>query len=294
MKNFNYKIDTSFPKVNLLIGTRHLGLLYFDGKTIKRLFRKHRAYGITKGKDRWCACVRDMDSRLGTIISFDIINDNFANTKDEISDVPKDIHQIDFVGRSLILTDVVGGILIEYKKFNSFPKIKLKIEHKIGEKLEHFNSIYGRGGRLLVLSHNQYSKTGNTSKIVILKDYRIINVIKTNARCAHNIYQDKNCIIILDSLRERVMANNKTIKKNMGFVRGMSISDDFIFIGSSKVAENDRDRNSTGFIISFDRKFKEIGRISIPKTQIYEIRRVDKLDYCLSNNAKFNHGLKLK
>jgi len=289
MTKFTYTKTKNFPNIKFLVGSRHSGLLYFDGEDFKRIYPRYRVYGITKGRHGWCAYVKDPGSKTGTIVSFNIEDDNFCNFKNIICPAPKDIHQIDFIGKSLILTDVRSGSLIEYKNFLKFTRPPLKIVHKIGTPMKHFNSIYFYNNQILVLAHNQYAKTEQKSKVIYLnKSFDKVKRYKSNAKCGHNIYQDKSCIIVCDSLGGNVLYNNKPILKNMGFVRGLSISDDYILIGSSKQSDDDKNRISLGHIHVFNRKFKKIGRISIPKTQIYEIRRVDSIDYCMSNGSSKN------
>lgn len=284
--NLKFKTEGKIPPIKFLVGSRHAGLLYFNGSSMKRYYPKYRVYGITKRKDKWYACVKDPLNKYGCVLQFSINNNLLSSFKDVINKVPRDIHQMDFIGQDLMLMSAEHGSVIKYINFPQKNKFDI---YKIGDAMDHYNSIYCYGGKIFLLAHRQYVKTGKNS-IIVHADmcFRKHGSIAVDGKCCHNVYKDKKNIIVCDSLGGRVLVNNKPKLKNMGFVRGLSISDDYILIGSSKRATNNLDREGLGSINIFNRKFKRIGRIFVPKTQIYEIRRVDKVDYCLSNNSKKN------
>lgn len=284
MSKMDFEYNGELPNIEFLVGTRHAGLLYYKNGVIAQYFKKKRVYGITRKGNAWFAFIRDRDIDHGSIISFKLINGEVSKIETIINNVHRGIHQIDFINNSLVITSPEEGVVIEYK---SFPDNITPNRHILGTPKEHFNSLYAYGDKILFLAHNQSLKTKAKSKILVTnKKFKKINVLQTIGECCHNIYRDKSNIITCDSINGRVIINNKPALENMGFVRGLSIADDYVIIGSSSRADDGKNRRGLGSVGVYTKDLKELSRIYINKTQVYEIRRVDKKDYCLSNNSK--------
>lgn len=284
-KDIYIETDGIIPDISFLIGTDGVGLLSFSGGECTQLFDSNGAYGITKRDDRWFVSYNI--GKNGYIGSFKLdgyIKDFKVEVKNNLS---RKVHQIDFIGDSLFVTDtLVGEILV----FDKIPDRGLgkgcRVTYPAGQSTTaHFNSIYKDDAYIYALAHNKSSSTGRNSELYLLDDkLNVVHILDTKCRNAHNIFIDENYSIICDSYGGHVYNYEDKVFESEYFTRGLSVSDDYIIVGGSTV---DFDRNTRrlqdGKIFIFDRSFNLIGEITIPGNSITEIRRTDAVELTLSN-----------
>jgi hypothetical protein len=71
-----------------------------------------------------------------------------------------------------------------------------------------------------------------------------------------------------------------------GYTRGLSVSADHVLVGSSRLHLDRRVREQgDGHVHIMATDFSVVGRVTVPATQIHEIRRVDAAELGMSNEA---------
>ena len=175
----------------------------------------------------------------------------------------------------------------EYVEESSFMILPRGLATKDDRNYCHLNSLYSDGKKLYVLAHNNSYKTGKKSEVFMYDmGYNKIGVLPTICSSAHNYCRYDDSEFICNSEDGTLLRDNEVaFRCDSGyFTRGLSISDDYITLGSSGISHiREARRHRDGYIYILDREFNKVAKIILPKTQIMDIRRVDKKEYTLSN-----------
>lgn len=290
-----YTISGHIPDISFLVSTAGSGLLLVTGNTVSKIIDASGFYGITKEAENWW--VFGYTNEKGFVISFNIDGKTGYNIQKRIEGLSYAVHQIDFVNDDLLLTDTYHNSFRVFRdiadKSLCRPDDALRILTPRGlvasrkdKNYCHINSIYCDSNKIYILAHNNTFKTGRKSEIFIYDlDYNKIDIWPTPYSSAHNFYRG-DMELICDSESGTLMKNNEVAFEcdDKSFTRGLSVSDDYIIVGSSGISPVREDRQYLdGNIYILDINFNRVAKIAIPKTQIMDIRRVDKSDYGLSN-----------
>lgn len=304
MINFNIP-KSAILNIKFFIGTTS-GLLCYDNGNITNLCDTY-VYGITKRNDEWYFTSSDKRNGIGEINYLDTNNDNKISQC--IKDLNFGLHQIDFIGDHLFVTNTYYDSVAVYKynhkypysfKFYKeiFPSRDLVSDTKSSKKWTkysktpgHFNSVYNSKNTLKIMAHNVSTKTGKNSQIFVYDmDFNKIEVIDLyNARNCHNIYESKDSLIFCNSAERCVVdyISNNILFKCDKFTRGLSISNDYILLGGTSYSTKDKlTRSTESSIYIFDNCWNFISEIILNNCEINEIRRIDKIDYGLSNSER--------
>lgn len=267
-----------------------------ENKANKLLDNKDVAYGLTKYGDTWWVCVGS------DIVSFKLQDGKAKNIKRRIYGFHKNTHQIDFVDDNLLVTDTTHNRVLVYNDVDLIKKpvpylyfdkaiypngkIFVKGNKKTTHNYAHLNSIFCFGDTIYLVAHNYSAYTGEKSELILLdKDMSIIGRKWLNGSSCHNYYTDGHVSMYCDSGGGRFIIDDQVIIQDPNiFFRGLSISDDFIIVGGSRniFSRNISDRSS--FVFFIDREsYKLLSYIKVDKTNISDIRRVDKQDMGISN-----------
>ena len=265
------------------------GIFYSSTKKIIKLFDGYY-YGCSKFDKRWYAITRASRNYHGNhLLSFRIhLNGHAYRTRIELKNLPKGCHQIDFIGQFLYITDTYNNRILVFNPISKqivkeyYPAGKLK-NGRLSANYTHCNSIFSINNINYLLFHNETTKTGLMSQWVKTNnEFEIIERIDSLAGDAHNIYVTNDEVIISDSIKGNLLVNNKVVFSSQFLTRGLSISEDIIVVGGSEFGSRERRGLLKGALSVLDRKYKLINQINFP-FPIYEVRRVDKKDYSLSN-----------
>lgn len=264
------------------------GLFLYTKSSVSHLIRADVFYGLTKIANEWWGFLHN--NHVGKIISFFIDDGVVGKVNVRIDGLHQDVHQIDFVGDALYVSDTANNRILVYSdiidRFNvSSEDFSFALypngEAKRGDKNYcHFNSIFEYNNKIYVVAHNYTMTTGKSSEIYKLdKSGKVEDIIKTKTNSAHNCYIDEaNNYYICDSASGGVKKNSKDIFKCNYFTRGLSLSKDFIIVGGSSidfVKGKAHRSNLPGKIFVLNNKFQQMFSYDVFKAQIMEIRQIN-------------------
>lgn len=295
----NFSVDGYMPDISLLVSTTSNGLLLVNKDSITRLIQADIFYGITKEAENWWVFGQLQDK--GSIISFNILDQKGYNLRVRVDHLEKAVHQIDFVGDELLVVETFKNWFITYRDAAKHDRMHARSDSasiltpkglavRGTDNYCHLNSIYAYKDNIFVLGHNETYKTGKDSEIFVYDlEFRPRGTIATRTSCAHNYYEDSDGWLICDSAKGTLLKDGAPVFTcdDKSFTRGLSVADDYVVLGSSGISPaRDHRRFLDGILYIMDREFNRIAKITIPKTQIMDIKRVDKSDYALSNTEK--------
>ncbi|QTL99723.1 hypothetical protein GM661_18070 [Iocasia frigidifontis] len=246
-----------------------------------------RFYGITKYNDNLYIFER-LGNLKGRIIHL-ALNKNYSFQKDGkilIDNISPGCHQIDFINNYLYITDSYNNRILKCDLQNIdcdefYPLGKLK-NGRNSKNYGHINSIYKKEKEFLLMCHNETTKTGRNSEILVLDENLNINrKIDTKASNAHNIVKYKEQLFYCDSMNMSLMKNGVQVFRGKHFMRGLSVTDEYLLVGGSDYAKRNKRTKVNGYIYILDHKFRLIDSYLIPG-MVQEIRRIDNIDYSLS------------
>lgn len=303
----NFNVLGTLPKMEFLVATSSYGLLLFSNKKCTLIDKSTVSFGITKYNEEWWNFSHYKEN--GYIYSFKINNGKATDFKMRICGAHKSVHQIDFIGKDLFIMDTRFNRISKYNNMcdikhlisaNDFDNAIYpngRLEVRFGEKLEHmreakeyahFNSIFRYKNLTYIVAHNDTYRKGIKSEIYVLDDkYNVINVYPADGGNCHNIYTNGKDELICDSLSGKLKNNKKSVfcTKPKRFIRGLSVSDDYIITGGSNVCmEREKRNDGYGYVYILNRDtFSLVATIKIEKCQVMEIKRADAKEYTLSN-----------
>lgn len=301
-----FPLQTKTRLKNIFLFSTSQGLFYVDLSTSNyRKILDGKCYGITKYKENWIvACsgstgYRDhiVNNRFSDIYSIVLNQDGSIKTlKKIIYGIPAEVHQIDCKNDILYIphTDFSQLLYIDIKvcMANPTPKSIEELNHYDLldlYKYSHLNSIYIFENTIHLISHNYTMKTNKKSQIIQLdKKGKIINMKDINAHSAHNIFVTPEETIYCDS-GENTLHINKHVINFEKLTRGLSITEEHIFVGGSHISFKEYERfSSTPSIYVIDRTSKKrLYEITFEDLgNIYEIRQISEKDFSLSEQAQ--------
>lgn len=275
------------------------GLHLFDyEKGISRRILRGKYYGITRHGDQWLFSLSSEDSeskanRLSDIGAVRLQDFAVERMRWAIAGIPGEIHQIDVcngtlylphTGRNRVLHLPVKQILNARQPlcFSECDTIELDIVHP-----SHLNSIFAdqAAGKVYLVAHNDTGHTGRSSDIIVYDaESADVETIPTEAHSAHNIYVSDGELMYCDSGRGRLIRGHESIFEAEKLLRGLSITDDRIFVGGSeKNLDRGRRKLSDATIYILDRAGEPLSRVEFPGVgDIYEIRQLCEFDYAMT------------
>lgn len=139
-----------------------------------------------------------------------------------------------------------------------------------------------------MIAHNYTMKTNKLSDLIIYNTKtNKQELVNLNAHSAHNIFITKdNAIIYCDSNNKALIKNKETVFNSTKFLRGLSITENNIFVGGSDICFDDYKRfssNSSIYVLDNQAKlqtefiFDNIG-------DIYEIRQLNEKELSIIQN----------
>jgi len=159
----------------------------------------------------------------------------------------------------------------------------LKIDPKrFGKDFDHINSVWV-DDHIYVLGNG---RTGSTIPRIYIFDrdnYGLLGSVQQGIAGAHNIARLWDQRVVLASYKGALVGEKNQILIQAGrFARGLSITDDYVFIGQSIIAEREARLNSNAGWISVhnNKDGTQIGNIKLSNAgQVHEVRCLNQKDY---------------
>jgi hypothetical protein len=249
------------------------------------LLRSGSYYGVTLSGKK--ILVFERLGEIGRVISTTIHSNGKIGPKGEsvLFNLSGGCHQIDFIDEKLFITDTynnrIYSIGSESEHIAYYPRGKLRHGRK-SENYAHMNSIFFHNGQYYVYCHNETTKTGRKSEIMVSRDLKKIDkMIPLKDENGHNIAIVNDRIYHCDSMNGTLSVNNKPVFHTDSFTRGLSISTDSILLGGSDFAKREDRDKSGGSLFFLDTEYNLITSAKLPG-MVQEIRRLDEPDLGLS------------
>ena len=269
--------------------TSRSGLLHYRQGRLKRILDGN-CYGLTRVGQRWLV-FRQQSEVHGHIVSFRLGDAGAAETRIEIESLHAEVHQIDFDGEQLLVTDTANNRLLVYKpnrgkwcRWRAVYPAGRAIRGRKSENYVHLNSVFVRRGTVCLMFHNYSKVTGKTSQIIELDDsFRIARVVETDARDAHNVAYYGDELLYCDSRHRRLVLGENSIEVD-GFTRGLALTSAYAVVGVSDFAPKAERNLSHGSLHFCDLKDLSVrATLSVASVGgIHEIRAVDCSDFAMS------------
>jgi hypothetical protein len=285
------------PDISFLVATTHAGLLLFQGPRARRLFAGRDFYGLTTRAGRWYAFCRFAVGN-GAIISFRIEHGRAVDARTEIAGLMRGVHQIDFIDDSLWIVDTFQDRILVVPEHAVGPgwRRHVRTYYPIGRSgigreqpnHAHFNSVLGWQGGIYLIAHHEGAKTGRDSELYLLDGVGAVRGCEAlGGSDCHNIGFLDGERVFCRSKEGAVRVGDQDVLRLDGYVRGLALGDDYQIVGTSAVADSRAQRaDGSGSIVVTDRAFQPLATIMLPRTQVYEVRRVDRPDLGLSASQR--------
>lgn len=283
------------PKgLSFLIGTSQ-GLLVWSDDELHKLL-PGPIYGVTRhGQNHYALQRLGKSSR---IIRFSLADDAdglpaVVSLETFIHGLSNGVHQIDFIGDVLYVTDTYHNALQLHRVDGSFvdriyPAGKLTRDDIFTPCYRHYNSVYWDGERILLVAHNNSLKAGRPSLIQFVghsEPQTIIDEWEDIGLCAHNVLRKEGVTFWCDSLNSYLYKDKTVVAEmDMHLTRGLAMDDRHLVLGGSAFAFGSKRLKADGKIYVLDsNNFTNLGELNLKAVgAVSEIRMLGH-DYGLSN-----------
>lgn len=275
-----------------------------SNKLIKILNGKY--YGLTKWGDWWITTrsnnkgYRDhlVNRRISDFCKFKLDKEhNIIEWELIIIGIPGEVHQIDVFKNILYIphTDFNQILTLDLNllKKSIYPitlESGLLKSIKVASNLSsHFNSIFVTSKEIFILAHNFTMYTKKWSELIILNEEYTQKLIPLNAHSAHNIIKISEDLYYCDSNHYKLYKKNQPVFSRDKLLRGLSISNEYIYVGGSDICFEQKIRYSSNpsIYILDKRTNKLLAEIMLKSIgDLYEIRQLTNIDYSLSINSQ--------
>lgn len=272
----------------LLITTK-TGLIHYKNGQARRLC-PGRSYGITYWDNRWWIS-RTMPDETTCVFSFQLNEGGITGLRKELVRLNKEIHQVDAYGSWFYIADTYANRLLRFRKVRDrlvqdkevFPEGRLDRGRESSNYL-HLNSVFRNSRHVYLMCHNDTIKTGRKSKILVMdEELNVIKTIDSDSSCAHNVALLDGQIIYCDSIGQSLVWGGDRVKLDK-FTRGLAMSKDVIYVGSSDFGPREKRESSHGKVFAISSNRRVAGTLSLPNVGgIYEVRLVGQPDLAMSD-----------
>lgn len=189
----------------------------------------------------------------------------------------RDIHQIEYHLGKLYITCSFDNMVAIYDIKNDswlqwFPNKNIKYKD-----VNHFNSFLIEGTSIYLLAHNFGDSIVYRFNINNLEDIQEEFLL---GRYSHNIWKENNKIFLLSSGEESMRSTEGCIKVLDGFLRGLSISEHYYFVGSSEKVERKERDMTDGRIFILNKEFDKLDTLVLKNEgMVLDIKILNILDH---------------
>ncbi|MCA9136334.1 MAG: hypothetical protein KDB00_06240 [Planctomycetales bacterium] len=259
-----------------------------------RLLLDGQFFGISQLDDAWYVFQR-LSCWSGRIIRFTLSSEGMVDAMQVITRISPGCHQIDFLGRTLYITDTYNNRLLVYEQ--SGRRWNRISEHFPGGRLDrgrdsanyaHMNSIWRSDDGIWLMFHNETKKTGRNSELICVdSNHDVIERLSTNASNSHNLVRLDGRFLYCDSLRGALVHGDEIVYQGQLFTRGLAVTDNLVVVGQSQYGAREKRDQLGGSIAILDRNFKLLQQIETPG-MVQDIRAVGVIDYAMSDTVAGN------
>lgn len=270
--------------VELLISCK-TGILFYRDGTLRRIL-SGQFYGLAVSSGRWYAFHR-ITELIGQIVSFELEDGWARDVRSELSLLDPEIHQIDFCGHRLWITETGRNRLLLREHWPDrkptmqvlYPNGRAPLGRK-SPTYAHINSVLSDGETTLLVYHNHTNHTGRKSEAVWLDDrLQVVRRQTLNAGCAHNIAVVDGHLCYCDSQGGDLVVGSKRLPLGT-FTRGIALADDVLYVGGSDFAERSKREQSAGLVYACARDGSALlSKLTMPSVGgVYEVRLLSQED----------------
>jgi hypothetical protein len=301
--SFNCRGSMARERPALIFSTA-TGLHLFDYvKGISKRILRGKCYGIARCRDQWLFSLSSDDSeskadRLSDIGAVRLQDFAVERLRWAITGIPGEIHQIDVCNGTLYLPHTGHNRVLHLpveRVLNAHSLLSFSACKAIGLDIpepSHLNSVFAdpAAGKVYLVAHNDTGHTGRSSDVIVYDENSgDVEIIPTDAHSAHNIYVRDGELMYCDSGRGRLIRGHEPIFEAEKLLRGLSITDDRIYVGGSeKNPDRGRRKLSDAAIYILDKTGDPLAQVQFPGVgDIYEIRQLHAFDYAMT--ASYAH-----
>lgn len=295
--SFRCQGDMAGERPSLIISTA-TGLHLFDyGNGVSRRVLRGKYYGITNYKGQWLVSLSSDDKdekadRLSDIACVRLHDFAIERLRWAIAGIPGEIHQIDVCNGTLYLPHTGHNRVLHLpveRVLNAHPPLAFSACKAIGLDIpepSHLNSVFAdqAAGKVYLVAHNDTGHTGRSSDIIVYDENSgDVEIIPTEAHSTHNVCVRDGELMYCDSGHGRLIRNGKPVFEARKLLRGLSVTEDRIYVGGSEMnPDRRRRRSSDATIFILDRAGRLLSEVEFPGVgDIYEIRQLKAFDYAM-------------
>jgi hypothetical protein len=294
------------PAACFLVATSAYGVLLHEPGQLTRIVPGN-CYGITRCGEWWLAFQRHGD--FGRIVRFQLHRRRARHLHTVLHGLNYGVHQLDVIGDRMIVVDTLKNRLLVYDDVAKLRRRSWRCwtsqVYPVGVReaadfrwdrlacqrdsavYRHYNSVFRHDGRLYVVAHNRTVASGRRSQLFVLDDeFAVREVRDLDAADVHNFWTDGIRQLYCASAKGTVRLDGIDAVSLGGYTRGLSIASDMLLVGVSRyeLDRNARDR-ADGCVYAVAPDMTVLGHVTVPRTQIHEVRRVDAAELGLSNTT---------
>ena len=294
------------PPVCFLVATSAHGLLLYERGELVQIV-SGSCYGISRCGEWWLAFQRHGD--FGRIVRFRLDGRRVRQLHTVLSGLNYGVHQLDVIGERLIVVDTVKNRLLVYDDVAALRRRSWRCwssqVYPVGVRettdyrwdrltcrldsatYRHYNSVFHHGDRLYVVAHNRTVQSGRRSQLFVLDDdFTVREVRDLGAADVHNFWTDGVRQVYCASAKGTVRVDGVDAVSVGGYTRGLSIASDLLLVGASRYeTERHARERGNGCVHAIAPDLTVLGQVTVPRTQIHEVRRVDAAELGLSNTV---------
>jgi hypothetical protein len=292
-KHHDVEIDVIF--------TTSTGVYHYTGTTGLSQIAQGTFYGLAHRDNHWYVTRSNqigkrnflLNERFSHIYQFSFTPEIKPILKPVIQNIPKELHQIDFVNKSLIIPHTGYPQLLKatIKETSANEDLSLLNFTDVQcfqlplEEFCHLNSVYHRDNKYYIIAHNYTAKSGKMSDMIVTdENFDLIEIIYLDAHSAHNIFFHQDEIIFCDSQNKKLRSVWNVYFEADLFLRGLSVNSSHIYLGGSPVnMQTFEEVSGNSKIYVLNREFQQVDEIEVSGIgKIYEIRQSSGFDLAMS------------
>lgn len=298
--SFSCRGSTERERPSVIFSTA-TGLHLFDyEKGISKRILAGKYYGIARYGGQWLFSLSsdDSDSKAERLSDIGVLRlQDLAVNKLRwaIAGIPGEVHQIDVCNGTLYLPHT-GYNRILHLPVKRVLNARLPLPFSACEAIEldlfkrsHLNSVFAdqAAGKVYLVAHNDTGHSGRSSEVIVYDEASgDVEIIPTEAHSAHNVYARDGELMYCDSGHGRLIRNGKPMFEARKLLRGLSVTEDRIYVGGSEMnPDRRRRRSSDATIFILDRAGRLLSEVEFPGVgDIYEIRQLRAFDYAMTGS----------
>jgi len=281
-----------------LTATSSAGLIHFREGQPQRLLDGSWYFGLTSDGASWYAFERT--GLHGRVVRFRLDGDERVRTA--VWGLPWSIHQIDIVRERLLVMDarhnrVLGYAMTGLNRPRAWVRTTLRAlpagslrAGRDSPNYAHFNSIFATVDDVYLIAHNAWRFTGRESELFTLDhDLNLRDVRSLGGRNCHNYcrfpYGSGEQEVFLRSDAGEIVVDGDVAYKCQSFLRGLAVGRECRLVGTSghrNAQQRASGETGNGRVLVFDPAWTLVGTITVPLTQLFDVRLTGEPDFARS------------